>query len=119
VGNVKVIHFVPSAAQKGTVQEDDLQSLGLYKVRKYNSSLVERIGRSKSRSKKKSDPKQVVVKRARAHLSGKDYHLFSHNCETFAIYCKTGKGFEKDRLNSRAFVFLGIIAVAATVVWKM
>ena len=34
---------------------------------------------------------EETVKRARSKLGEGDYNFFTHNCEHFAVWCKTGK----------------------------
>ena len=57
----------------------------------------------------------TVVKRARNKLGYGDYNLITKNCETFAVWCKTGKAQSIQSLTNFEFV-LDVSVKAAVVI---
>ena len=86
VGDKRVIHYTDEGGGdfKGMVQETSLESFLAgadgYFVVELDPDEYEHI----------YSPKETV-KRARDKLGEEDYNFFTHNCEHFAVWCKTGE----------------------------
>ena len=79
----KVIHYTDDNGRKsdfkGRIQETSLE-IFLNGAKSY--SVVEFTGSVYS--------PEETVRRARSKIGQEDYNFFSHNCEHFAFWCKTG-----------------------------
>ncbi|MBQ7168742.1 MAG: lecithin retinol acyltransferase family protein [Synergistaceae bacterium] len=86
VGNGRVIHYTDEGGGdfKGKVQETSLATFldgaDGYFVCELDPDDYEQI----------YSPEDTV-KRAREKLGEEDYNFFTHNCEHFAVWCKTGE----------------------------
>lgn len=86
VGDKRVIHYTDEGGGdfKGMVQETSLKSFlngeDGYFVCEFDPDDYEQI----------YSPEETV-ERARSKLGEDDYNFFTHNCEHFAVWCKTGE----------------------------
>ena len=86
VGDKRVIHYTDEGGGdfKGMVQETSLESFldgaDGYFVVELDPDEYEHI----------YSPEETV-ERARSRLGEGDYNFFTHNCEHFAVWCKTGE----------------------------
>lgn len=81
LGNQAVIHFAPVKGDyaKGVIRISSLSEFaagGTVKVVEYGEE---------------ADSPGVVIGRAESRLGEKSYNLLYHNCEHFAVWCKTGQ----------------------------
>ncbi|MBQ7215193.1 MAG: lecithin retinol acyltransferase family protein [Synergistaceae bacterium] len=86
VGNGRVIHYTDEGGGdfKGMVQETSLETFlngeDSYSVREFDPEDYPHI----------NSPEETV-RLARSKLGEEDYNFFAHNCEHFAVWCKTGQ----------------------------
>ncbi len=86
VGNGRVIHYTDANGGdfKGKVQETSLVTFlngeNSYSVCEFDPDDYEQI----------YSPEETV-RRARGELGEGGYNFFTHNCEHFAVWCKTGE----------------------------